>query len=120
MDNTNDLEQRMIDNNPASGGRKIIAGITDAAIGFGFTFFIGNYVLPNKLWNSWTEGNPAVVLITGYLLYRIITVTTLCATIGMLISKTRFLNKNYEELNLKEKFMAAVFIPYNGIRLFNK
>jgi hypothetical protein len=120
MSNTDDLKQKMRDNNPASVEKKILIGTIDVTISLGLTFFVGNYLLPNRIWNNWTDTNPLIVLIVGYLLCRILAIITIDKTVGMIISKTKFLNKNYEEPNLVEKLFGAVFIPYNETKLFDK
>lgn len=120
MDHTNDWKQKIRDNNPTNVVRKIILAIIDTALGFGLTSVIGNVVLPNDIWTYWTDRNPGLVLIIGILLYRVFMIMTLKATIGMMITRVKLLNRNYEELNVIERFFASILIPYNGTSLYDK
>lgn len=114
------MSKKEIDKYPVEGDKKMIIGIIDTPISLLLTFFIGILLIPNNLWNSWTSYNIYLVLVIGYIVYRLICIPSFNSTIGMMIFKSEFLNEDGNKPSTAEKISIALFYSINGTKLYHK
>lgn len=64
--------------------------------------------------------NENLCIISGFIIYRFITIIVFNGTLGMRMLNLVFLNGDEETLTLKEKSLASVFILYKGVEYYKQ
>lgn len=101
-------------------GRKLLAGLIDAAIAFGTVYsslIVFQLDLAIKFANAVTM--PMLVLIV-FIIYRLFFMVLVNGTPGMHIFQIRLLDGNEKPASLVEKIFAAVFVLLNGADYYDK
>lgn len=104
----------------SSRGKKLVAGLIDAALSIAIVVFVfilypSNFSV-SVLMNLKLE--PIILIV--FILLRIISIVFLNGTPGMHLLQIRLLNSEEEPASAKEKFFAAVFVMINGVDYYNK
>ena len=95
----------------ANYGRVVIAGLLDAALII--AFFV--YYLKAFVSIPFINENPNLSILLGFIFYRLITIVLFNATFGMRMLGLTFLKDEEENLTLKDKFLAGIFILFEDV-----
>ena len=93
----------------------VTAGLIDAALTIGFFVVLFSYI--PKISETI---NPNLCIFLFFILYRFFTIFIFDSTLGMKIFKIIFLNGDKENINLKEKALASVFILFQGVDYYRR
>lgn len=69
--------------------------------------------------DQWQQGFAFIFPLGAFAVYRLVLLLLFNRTVGMVIFQSHLLNGNYEALSLKEKFLAAIFILYQGVNYYD-
>ena len=106
---------------PLSSERRFIIVIIDVIVSFILMFVIGNYVLPNNLWQTLSSKYISLTIVSFYILYRFFSILILNKTLGMLILRTYYLDDNGNiKFSFRQKFLASFMISSKMKEYTNK
>ena len=89
----------------------VFAGLIDAAIIIACSVFI----VTSMPLDSIIRDYPNLSILIFLILYRVISILLFNSTLGMRILGLTFLTDEKEDLNLKEKLLAGIFILFEGV-----
>jgi uncharacterized RDD family membrane protein YckC len=97
-------------------GRIVLAGLIDAALIIAFFVFFFNSIA----FTPTIKTNPNLSLFTGFILYRLISISIFNSTLGMKVLRLTFLTEDEEILSFKEKLLASIFILFKGVDYYRE
>ena len=86
------------------------AGLIDAALTISFFVMLFSFI--PKISETI---NPTLCIFLGFIVYRFLTIFIFDSTLGMKVFNIIFLSGDEENLNLKEKILASVFVLFQGV-----
>lgn len=97
---------------------KTLAGLIDAAIVIAAFILLAHYSKTFEAYFFASKMKPELMIFIFLIIYRLLAICLLKATIGMRICNIMLLNKKELPLTFEENFLAAFFILYKGVNYY--
>ena len=118
MFNNLSYEDKFLENTEAKSFRVILSGIIDAAFLFTLIIFIVRHFVMFSLWDKLAEKSSALLFLLNFFIYRLCFLLLFRRTLGMILCKLKYLNRELNELPFLQRILMTFFINTDGVKVF--